>query len=131
MDIISTADDAFERPPAIVGGTVISASRLKAPLALTIGLVAAIAGAAEPKARISIDRAIRMAGELFPDICGTRGRMCTVAIDARANCPSEIFIVFPDELKSSPLPHVVWVALDERGQPIAIASRKQEICGNS
>jgi hypothetical protein len=89
------------------------------------------AQAAEPRARFSIDDAMRVAGELFPDLCGSRGRRCSITIDARADCPSEILIRFPDRLTSFANPRAVWVALDDRGRPIAIASRKQETCAKA
>ena len=101
-------------------------------LSIALALVAVSPSqAAEKSSRISINEAVQLAGQLFPEICGVRGRMCSVAIDARGQCPSELFITFPAKDTPSQKPRGAWVALDTSGKPIAIGSAKRVVCGKS
>jgi hypothetical protein len=106
--------------------------RRTGPLSLVLALcVVSPLQAAEISPRISINEAVRVVGELFPDICGVRGRLCAVVVDGRAKCPNELFIVFPAKDTPSQEPSVAWVALDARGKPIAIGSSKRVVCGKA
>jgi len=84
-----------------------------------------------PKPRLPVNEAVRIAHELFPDFCGARPPGCTILVNAPTNCPFEILITFPDELRTPDTPRFVWVALDEHRRVIAISSRKQEACSRS
>src|SRR5262249_37664780 len=88
---------------------------------------------AEQRSRLSIEDAGEVVRQLLPDYCGVRGKGCSFATEPRAICPFEMYIGLPSQLAQASGLTGVWIGLDERKRPIAIASHKKygaAICAN-
>src|SRR3954469_17143892 len=88
--------------------------------------------AAEPPAwrnSVTSERARAIAGELFPERCGSGGLACGITYDDRRKCMFEFVVVFPKPEKGAP--PVAFVTLDKSGAVVSIASAKKGQCGTA
>ena len=83
----------------------------------------------------------KIGGTLFPEHCGPRGDRCGYGYISRYSpgeprrsvCPFELWISMPETAQVVGWPNGLWVGLDERKRPIAIASHKKygdSFCAN-
>ena len=72
---------------------------------------------------------VKVVAALFPEYCGSRGDRCGYAYmssgERRSVCPFELWISMPEVAQVVGWPKGVWVGLDERKRPIAMASHKK------
>src|SRR4051812_2160578 len=88
--------------------------------------------AAEPPAwrnSVTSERARAIAGELFPERCGSGGLSCGITYDDRRKCMFEFVVVFPKGGKGEP--PVAIVRLDKGGGVVSIVSAKKGHCGTA
>ena len=83
--------------------------------------------ARENLARPLTDRDVKaVAAKLLPDFCGADGGYCGYAFSDRSEvCPFELWITLPTWHQEAGWPKSLWVGLDERKHPIAMASHKK------
>ena len=101
-------------------------------IAISLSFVAGSSLADDHSNRMQVPNhmAMRIAGELFPEICGSAPMgSCGIRYDDRQSCPSEFIVEFPAATPGDPpRPKEAWVALDARGKVVYVGSRKQPNC---
>ena len=82
------------------------------------------------RAKVPSNDMRRIAGELFPDKCGSSGDLCTLIYDDRG-CPLQFIVAFPSTDKAAGEPSAAWVTVNPRGAVIEVASNKGKECRNA
>lgn len=75
-------------------------------------------------------RAQAIAGELFPQQCGTGGERCGITY-APEFCPLQFAVSFPVLATDPPKwPALAWVTLDPRGNVVEVTHERSKDCRN-
>ena len=97
-------------------------------IAIVTALTFFQAQAAAPRRELTPSDVAKIGALLFPEHCGSRGNRCGYGYmssgDRRSVCPFELWISMPDNARIVGFPKTMWVGLDERKRPIAMASHK-------
>jgi hypothetical protein len=99
--------------------------------ATSLMLAAGHANASEEhswRATVTSDRAMRIAGTLFPEKCGDSGERCGITYDDRRGCPFEFVVLFPRVEGGSTDPRIAIVTLDKHGAVLEVSSNKTKSC---
>jgi hypothetical protein len=80
------------------------------------------------RASVTSERARIIAGDLFPDKCGSSGLACGITYDDRRKCPFEFVVVFPTREKGEA--PIAIVTLDKHGGVLSVDSVKKGMCGS-
>lgn len=82
------------------------------------------------RATVTSERAKRIAGELFPDKCGTFGDNCYITYDDRRACPFEFVVLFLPEKRKNGETSGAFITLDKNGGVVDVSSTKRRGCRN-
>src|SRR5258706_16267480 len=98
--------------------------------ACLLGFVGAVHASEEYswRATVTSDRAMKIAGTLFPERCGDSGSLCGITYDDRRGCPFEFVVVFPRVEAGSTDPPIAIVTLDKHGAVLEVSSSKTKSC---
>lgn len=104
----------------------------RASIVVALSLVAGSSYADDHSNRMQVPNhmAMRIAGELFPEVCGSAPMgSCGIRYDDRRSCPSEFIVEFPEAKPGDPpRPKEAWVALDAGGKVVYVGSKKRLNC---
>ena len=88
-------------------------------------------GITERRARIPNHIARRIAGEIFPELCGARGAGCAIIYHERTGCLNQFIVRFPDlPHGAGDRPQHAYVTVDAKGKVSNLAS-KPRLCPKS
>ena len=97
-------------------------------LAIAVALTLSHAHAETTKRGLTQSDVVKVIADLFPEYCG-RGDRCgyhfKTSGEGQSVCPFELWIEMSEAARIAGWPRWVWVGLDERKQPIAVASHKK------
>jgi hypothetical protein len=100
--------------------------------ALAVAQLLAISdGITERRARIPNHIARRIAGEIFPELCGARGAGCAIIYHERTGCLNQFIVRFPDQPHAAgDRPPYAYVTVDAKGN-VSTLSSKPRLCPKS
>jgi hypothetical protein len=82
------------------------------------------------RASVTSERAMRIAGALFPEQCSSYGELCGITYDDRRACPFEFMVIFPKGDNGPNGPRMAWVTLDKNGGVTDVSTSKKKSCRN-